>query len=87
MNVSLTPKLERFVKAQVKSGAFNNASEVVRAALRLLEERKALHELKLKRLREAVAEGERSGFAEDFSWERLEEQLDAEVEAEATQRR
>ena len=58
MNVSLTPKLEKFVKAQVKSGEFNNASEVVRAALRLLEERKALHRMKLKRLREELEKGE-----------------------------
>ena len=34
MNVSLTPKLEGFVKAKVKTGDYNNASEVVREALR-----------------------------------------------------
>jgi len=34
MNVSLTPELERYVKAKVKSGYYNNASEVVREALR-----------------------------------------------------
>jgi len=55
-NVNLTPEPERFAQASVESDRFNNASEVVRAALRLLEERKALHEMKLKRLREAVAE-------------------------------
>jgi antitoxin ParD1/3/4 len=82
MNVSLTPKLEKFVKAQVKSGEFNSASEVVREALRLLQERKEVHRLKLKRLREALAEGERSGFAEDFSWERLDAELDGETEGE-----
>ncbi len=36
MNVSLTPNLERFVRAKVDSGLYNSASEVVRAALRLL---------------------------------------------------
>lgn len=39
MNVSLTPELEKFVSAKVESGRYNSASEVVREALRLLEER------------------------------------------------
>lgn len=38
MNVSLTPELEKFVSAKVGSGRYNSASEVVREALRLLEE-------------------------------------------------
>lgn len=39
MNVSLTPKLEAFVRQKVESGLYNNASEVIREALRLLVER------------------------------------------------
>jgi antitoxin ParD1/3/4 len=38
MNVSLTPELMKFVNAKVKGGRYNSASEVVREALRLLEE-------------------------------------------------
>lgn len=38
MNVSLTPELEKFVSSKVESGRYNSASEVVREALRLLEE-------------------------------------------------
>jgi antitoxin ParD1/3/4 len=38
VNVSLTPELEKFVSAKVGSGRYNSASEVVREALRLLEE-------------------------------------------------
>ena len=38
MNVSLTPELERFVSAKVEAGRYGSASEVVREALRLLEE-------------------------------------------------
>ena len=38
MNVSLTPELEQFVSTKVSSGRYNSASEVVREALRLLEE-------------------------------------------------
>jgi antitoxin ParD1/3/4 len=38
MNVSLTPELDHFVAAKVESGRYTSASEVVREALRLLEE-------------------------------------------------
>ena len=46
MNVSLTPQLEALVRQKVESGLYNNASEVVREALRLLEERDRLNRLK-----------------------------------------
>ncbi len=39
MNVSLTPELERYVRRKVASGLYNNASEVIREALRVLLER------------------------------------------------
>ena len=39
MNVSLTPALEKYVRRKVTSGLYNNASEVIREALRLLLER------------------------------------------------
>jgi antitoxin ParD1/3/4 len=38
VNVSLTPELEKFISAKVESGRYTSASEVVREALRLLEE-------------------------------------------------
>jgi antitoxin ParD1/3/4 len=47
MNVSLTPELENFVSAKVDSGRYNSASEVVREALRLLEERDHARSLRL----------------------------------------
>ena len=37
MNVSLTPQLEAMIRAKVESGMYNNASEVVREALRIME--------------------------------------------------
>lgn len=40
-NYSLTPTLENFVAEKVRSGGYNNASEVVREALRLLQHREA----------------------------------------------
>ncbi len=42
MNVSLTPELEKYVRRKVTSGLYNNASEVIRQALRLLLEQEAV---------------------------------------------
>ncbi|HVT97204.1 MAG TPA: type II toxin-antitoxin system ParD family antitoxin [Acidobacteriaceae bacterium] len=61
-NVNLTPELDRFVHSRIKTGRYENASEVVRAALRSLEREEAEHEAKLAALREAIDEGESSGF-------------------------
>ena len=47
MNVSLTSELERFVNAKVESGRYNSASEVIREALRLLEEHDQARTLQL----------------------------------------
>lgn len=57
MNVSLTPELENYIKQKVSAGMYNSASEVMREALRLLEERDALRELKLEALRRDIREG------------------------------
>lgn len=57
MNVSLTPVLEKLIQKKVKSGAYNNASEVVREALRLLEEQDKIKELKLKKLKAELQTG------------------------------
>lgn len=58
MHVSLTPKLEAMVREKVESGLYNNASEVVREALRLMQEHDAIRRLKLERLRDELAKGE-----------------------------
>ncbi len=57
MNVSLTPQLESYVKQKVETGMYNSVSEVIREALRLLEERDALQSVKLEALRNDIAEG------------------------------
>lgn len=57
MNVSLTPKLEAFVKSKVENGLYNSSSEVVREALRLLEQRDAEEQLKLETLRAEIQKG------------------------------
>lgn len=60
-NVNLTDELDVFVLAKVKSGRYENASEVVRAALRTLEREEAEYEVKLEALRKAIDEGDASG--------------------------
>ena len=63
-NVNLTDELDRFVSAKIASGRYENASEVVRAALRTLEREEQEHEAKLAALRRAIKEGDASGVVE-----------------------
>jgi antitoxin ParD1/3/4 len=64
MNVNLTPQLEELVRAKVASGLYTSASEVVREALRLMEEQDRMREAKLEQLRTDVRRGLGSGRAE-----------------------
>lgn len=58
MHVSLTPELASRVKAKVASGLYNNASEVIREALRFMDTHEDwIHEVKLARLREQLKVG------------------------------
>lgn len=61
MNVNLSPQLEDMVKQKVASGLYNSASEVVREALRLMEEQDQLRAAKLEQLRQDIREGLNSG--------------------------
>ena len=54
MNVSLTPELEKFVANKVQSGRYTSASEVVREALRLLEQHEISREAQLKAFNEEL---------------------------------
>ena len=63
MNVSLTPQLEELVKKKVDSGLYGSASEVMREALRLLEERDRIHAMRLEELRAEIRKGLDSGEA------------------------
>lgn len=58
-SVTLGEHFEGFIAEQIKAGRFESKSEVVRAAMRLLEE----HERKVAALGQALAEGESSGLA------------------------
>ncbi len=62
-SVALGSHFETFVRDQVESGRFNNASEVVRAGLRLLEEGEQRRQLELEALRAEITAGRASGPA------------------------
>ena len=61
MNISLTPHLEEMIREKIASGSYNSASEVVREALRLLEQEDQLRSLKMQKLRQDLREGLDSG--------------------------
>ena len=61
-SISLGDHFEEFVDAKISTGRFKNASEVIRAGLRLLEE----EEDKVIALKNAIAEGIGSGLAKNF---------------------
>ena len=67
MNVNLTPQLEELVRAKVASGMYTSASEVVREALRLMDEQDRLRAAKLDKLRDDVREGLASGTSEPWN--------------------
>lgn len=73
MNVSLTPRLEAIIQEKVDSGLYNNASEVIREALRLLVEQDRRKEMELQRLRDEIQIGiddiERGDYSETTAWE------------------
>jgi antitoxin ParD1/3/4 len=67
-NISLTPEQDAFVDSVVKAGEYQNASEAVRDALRVLQQRRREDALKLKALRMQIKAGvealERGDFIE-----------------------
>ena len=66
MNVNLTVELETLVRRKVSSGMYTSASEVVREALRLMEEQDQMRAVRLDQLRQDVREGLESGPSEPW---------------------
>jgi len=61
-SISLGGYFEKFIEGKISEGRYKNASEMIRAALRLLEE----EEIKVRALKNAIQEGIDSGFETDF---------------------
>jgi antitoxin ParD1/3/4 len=74
-NVNLTDELDTFVLEKIESGRYDNASEVVRAALRTLEREEQQFEAKLAALRTALDAGDASGIAKGNSFGRVRQAL------------
>ncbi|NET62711.1 MAG: type II toxin-antitoxin system ParD family antitoxin [Symploca sp. SIO2E6] len=80
MNVSLTPEFEQFVQEKVKSGRYQSASEVIREALRLLEEQDKISQMRIEKLRSQIAIGiEQSDRGEVFDGEEVVRELLEEI--------
>lgn len=76
MNVSLTPELEELVAEKVRTGRYTSASEVIREALRLLEEQDQVRQARLKQVRDKIKRGlkqldDGKGIGGDEARERL----------------
>ena len=83
MNVSLTPELEQMVQGKALTGRYNSASEVVREALRLMDERDQSKVMQKEELRKKIKAGLKSleeGRCSDG--EEFFAQMDAEFEEE-----
>jgi antitoxin ParD1/3/4 len=72
-SVSIGDYFDNFIQGRISAGRYKNASEVIRAGLRLLEE----EENKILALRAAIQEGIESGIAYDFNPESHLEKLKA----------
>jgi len=77
VTASLGPHYEEFIQNCIRQGRYNNASEVIRAGLRRLEE----DESRLAALRAALEEGEASPDVEDFAPDRFLQELKAKYKA------
>jgi antitoxin ParD1/3/4 len=69
MNINLSPQLEELIRNKVSSGFYSSASEVVREALRMMEERDRMKAIKFEQLRQDIHEGMESGPATEWNAE------------------
>ncbi len=66
MNVNLSPTFDSYIRKQLESGIYNNASEVIREALRLKMQQDEIYNTKIHALRAAIIKGEDSGESSSF---------------------
>lgn len=70
-SISIGQHFDSFINTQIGTGRYSSTSEVIRAGLRLLEQ----EEEKLKLLKQALIDGEQSGFSENFNPQAFQERL------------
>ncbi len=76
-SISIGDHFDSFIQTQIANGRYASTSEVVRAGLRLLER----EDEKINILRQALAEGEQSGFVENFSPKEFRKKLNRDFSA------
>ena len=81
MNVSLSETFENYIQDQLTSGAYCNASEVIREALRLKMQQDEIYQAKLQALRAAIVEGEQSGPATPWDMDAMIKEAKLEINA------
>lgn len=79
MNINLTETLEEMVRNKVATGLYNSASEVIRDALRLMQEQDEYRAVRLNQLKSAVQQGLDSGPSEPLDMNALKQQLRTQV--------
>ena len=67
MNVNLSPVFKNYIQQLLQEGTYNNASEVIREALRLKMQQDEIYPTKLETLRAAIIAGEASGESTPFA--------------------
>ena len=86
MNVYLTPELEQLVQTKVKTGRYNSASEVMREALRLMEERDIAKAEIRKKIAAGVASAKAGRLSDgDEFFAQMDAELDADIRTEDEQ--
>jgi antitoxin ParD1/3/4 len=83
VNINLTPELEEMVRRKAASGRYNSTSEVVREALRLMEEQDQVHAVRIEQLRADIRKGLDGGPGEPWDAEALKRQAHARRSAKA----
>lgn len=82
MNIHLTPELERLVQSKVQSGHYGSASEVVREALQILEQRDEVFAIRKEEIRTQIEEGWQSARRREFvNGDEVLDRIDAELQA------
>jgi antitoxin ParD1/3/4 len=81
-NVSLTEHLDNFITEKIETGRYENASEVVRAALRALEHADQEHEARITALTKALEDGLSSGIVTGDLFAKVRRRLDIPERAE-----
>jgi len=92
LNISLTPKLKKYIERRVKSGAYSSASELVRQSLMFMEKQEKADAKYWAEVRKKVAEAEKeiadgAGIPGEVAWSEIQKFMDEREHSRARRRR